>query len=55
MKGTCQILTKETPQPRRTPRYELLGDDSSLTFAVHNSESICAMLHNAPVEFPPPS
>ena len=32
MKGTCQILIlyrpKKTPQPRRTPRYELLGADT---------------------------
>ena len=48
------IKPMKTPQHRRTPTYELLGADGSLTFAVHNSESICAMLHNAPVEFLPP-
>ena len=45
---------KKTPQPRRTPRYELLRADSRVTFAVRNSGSIHAMFHNAPVELPPP-
>ena len=45
---------KKTPQPRRTPRYELLGADSRVTFAVRNSVSIRAMFHNTPVELPPP-
>ena len=45
---------KKTPQSRRTPRYELLGADNRVTFAVRNSGSIRAMFHNAPVELPPP-
>lgn len=41
-------------QPRRAPRYELLGSDNRVTFAVRNSGSIRATFHNAPVQLPPP-
>jgi len=45
---------KKTSQLRHIPRYELLGADSRVTFAVCNSGSVHAMFHNAPVELPPP-
>jgi len=47
-----------TPQTKkrekRIPRYELLGADNRVTFAVHKSGSIRATFHNSPVDLPPP-
>ena len=41
-------------RPKRVPRYELLGADNRVTFAVCKTGSIRATFHNAPVELPPP-
>jgi len=58
MKERCHADFNTRPekasQPRCIPRYELLGADSRVTFAVCNSGSVCAMFHNVPVELPPP-
>ena len=41
-------------QQKRVQRYELLGADNRVTFAVCKTGSIRATFHNAPVDLPPP-
>jgi len=45
---------KTRKKEKRIPRYELLGADNRVTFAVCKSGSIRAKFHNAPVDLPPP-
>ena len=48
--------TKSTnpPRPKRLPRYELLGTNERVTFAVRQSASIRAKFHNLAIDLPPP-
>ena len=41
-------------EPKRLPRYELLGANDRISFSVHGDSSIRAKFHNVPADLPPP-
>ena len=42
------------PQPKRIPKYELLGTSDRITMAVRGATSVRTQFHNVPLELPPP-
>ena len=42
------------PRPKRLPRYQLLGANNRVTFAVRHSVSTRTKFHNLDIDLPPP-